>query len=202
MKRLCQFGILLCAYAFLSRVPTAHAQQLFAFPAYGGSVGYSFNSTNAAAPGKYHTGIDCWGPSYGSTYIQASTVGTVHSITINGQNDHGMGNCVILRHNVIVSSNGATSPYYTLYAHLDGIVNGLKAGQAVKRLQIIGTMGSTGQGQRYYWGKTPHLHFEVKTGGVLHNPGGGGTYWGYTPKDATQYGYINPAVVLGNWSAK
>lgn len=201
MKRLYAYGAALCLSLCLGAVP-AKAQQIFSFPAYGGSVGYTFNDTKAAAPGKYHTGIDCWGPGYKSTYIQASSIGTVHGLTVNGQNDHGMGNCIILRHNVIISSGGATTPYYTVYAHMDGIVNGLACGQTVQRGQVIGIMGSTGYGERYYWGRTPHLHFEVKTGGVLHNPGGSGKYWGYTPKNATQYGYIDPATVFGNWSAK
>ncbi len=183
----------------------AQAQQAkyFIFPAFGGSVAYPFNSTKAALVGSYHTGLDIYGPGYQSTYILASSVGTLHSVTINGQNDHGLGNCVILRHTVVVSSNGATATYYTLYAHLDAIANDLKAGgMTVKQGQIIGIMGSSGKGDRYYWGKTPHLHFEVKTAGVLHNPTNGGPYWGYTPKPAQNYGYIDPAVVIGNWFAR
>lgn len=189
---------LLCASA-------AQAQQAkyFIFPAFGGNVAYPFNSTKAAVPGSYHTGLDIYGPNYQGTYILASSVGTLHSVTINGQNDHGLGNCVILRHNVVVSSNGATATYYTLYAHLDAVANDLKAGgMAVKQGQVIGTMGSSGYGKRLYWGNTPHLHFEVKTAGVLGNPTNGGPYWGYTPKPAQNYGYVDPATVIGTWFAR
>ncbi len=183
----------------------ARAQQAkyFIFPAYGGNLAYPFNSTKAAVPGKYHTGQDIHGPNNQSTYILAASVGTLHSVTINGQKDHGMGNCVILRHNVVVSSNGATATYYTLYAHLDAVANELKAsGIVVKQGQVIGTMGSSGYGDAHYWGKTPHLHFEVKTEGILHNPTKGGPYWGYTPKSAQEYGYVDPAGVVGKWYAR
>lgn len=183
----------------------ARAQQAkyFIFPAFGGSVAYDFNNLKAAVPGKYHTGFDIYGPGYQSTYILASSVGTLHSVTINGQNDHGLGNCVILRHTVVVNANGGTMTCYTLYAHLDAIANDLKAGgMVVKQGQVIGIMGSSGYGKARYWGQTPHLHFEVKTAGVLHNPNNGGPYWGYTPDKAEKYGYVDPALVIGNWYAR
>lgn len=202
-RYLCMRGIvgLLC----LLWASHAGAQQAkyFIFPAFGGSVGYGFDSTNAAVPGSYHTGWDIWGPNYGSTYVLASSVGTLHAVVINGKDDHGLGNCVILRHNVVVNSNGGTAVCYTLYGHLDSIAGDLKAGgMTVKQGQVIGIMGSTGKGNRYHWGKTPHLHFEVKSAGVLHNPVGGGPWWGYTPKSALNYGYMNPTLVIGNWYAK
>jgi murein DD-endopeptidase MepM/ murein hydrolase activator NlpD len=180
----------------------AQAQTAFQTPVWGGSIGHPFNDTKAAKPGWYHTGIDYWGPNKQSTYILASNVGVVYAVLFNGSNDHGLGNCVIIKHNVVISSNGSTYPYYTLYAHLDSFANIVQSGQRVSRGQIIGTMGSTGYGQRYYWGKTPHLHFEVKTAGVFSNPYGRGTYWGYTPTAAENYGYINPASVIGKWTAK
>lgn len=179
----------------------AQAAQTFVTPAYGGIIWHPFNDTNAASPGNYHTGIDYWGPNKQSTYILASNIGVVHSIVKNGSADHGFGNCIIIRHAVPISSNGGTYTYYTLYAHLDSFVNNLTAGQVVSRSQILGTMGSTGYGQSLYWGKTPHLHFEVKTSGILTNPAGSGTYYGYTPKPAENYGYVNPATVIGRWTA-
>lgn len=180
---------------------TVDAQQTFMVPVQNGKLACTFNTTNCAVIGKYHAGIDYWGPSYACVPVLATNVGTVYSMTVNGQNDHGMGNCLILRHAVVVSSNGSTATYYTLYAHLDSFANGLKAGQAVTRGQVIGAMGSSGYGNRTYWGNTPHLHFEVKSSGVLHNPYGGGPYWGYTPKPAQNYGYTDPAAVIGKWTA-
>ncbi len=135
---------------------TAKAQTTFQTPVWGGSIAHPFNDTHAAHEGWYHTGIDYWGPNKQSTYILASNVGVVSAVITNGNNDHGLGNCVIIRHNVVISSNGATCPYYTLYAHLDSIVGINQCGQAVNRGQIIGIMGSTGSGLRYKWGTTQY----------------------------------------------
>jgi murein DD-endopeptidase MepM/ murein hydrolase activator NlpD len=176
--------------------------QTFIQPTWGGSVGHPFDDTHAALEGSYHTGIDFWGPNKQATYILASNVGVVDAIVPNdGVNDHHMGNSVIIRHAVVVSSHGNTYPFYTVYNHMDSVVNSLLVGQVVNRGQIIGVMGSTGKKQRYFWGPTPHLHFEVKTVSTLQNPYGGGPYWGYTPYPAENYGYINPAQVIGNWWA-
>lgn len=186
----------------LCMMQEAGAQQTtFQLPVSGGKVACTFNTTNCAVQGKYHAGIDYHAPKYNSVPILASNVGSVHAIIKNGNNDHGMGNCVIVRHAVVVSSKGATATYYTMYAHLASLANGLKAGQVVNRGQSLGMMGATGYGQANYWGSTPHLHFEVKTVGITENPYGGGPYWGYTPKPAQNYGYIDPANVIGSWTA-
>lgn len=64
-------------------------------------------------------------------------------------------------------------------------------------------MGGTGKGETNYWGV--HLHFEVKNRPVIENPTGAknypGPYWGYTPTKAENYGYVNPASVIGSWTA-
>src|SRR6185503_7720303 len=50
-----------------------------------------------------------------------------------------------------------TQTYAYYYAHLDHYVDGLKEGDAVKRGQIIGYVGSTGNADP----STPHLHFAI-----------------------------------------
>ncbi|BCL37364.1 LysM peptidoglycan-binding domain-containing M23 family metallopeptidase [Nostoc sp. MS1] len=69
------------------------------------------------------------------------------------------GNLVIINHDGGLQSR---------YAHLDSI--NVKVGQLVKKGQVLGTVGTTGQPTS----KQPHLHFEVRTssslGWVAENP--------------------------------
>lgn len=88
----------------------------------------------------FHTGIDYACPA--GTPILASENGIVmHSGWLNG----GWGYCVIIQH-----SDGNA----TLYAHLKECK--VKAGQIVKKGEIIGLSGSTGNSTG------PHLHFEAR----------------------------------------
>lgn len=199
------FRLFVCAVIYMITVimgGQAKAQlyqgKSFLYPVtQGGNVpNCRFNSTNCAKVGWYHAGIDIGG--YGTTNpaVIASNDGYIYSITINGRNDHGMGNCIIIKHYVVTSADGTkVMPYYTMYAHMD-TMKAFKIDQQVWRGQSIGTVGGTGYGKPNYWGK--HLHFEVKSAGVLNNPYGGGPYWGYTPKPAQNYGYTDPSNVIGS----
>lgn len=71
-----------------------------------------------------------------------------------GWDASGYGNRVLVDH-----GNG----YITLYGHLS--VLQVSAGQRVNRGDVLGQMGSTGRSTG------THLHFEIRQGGVLLNPG-------------------------------
>lgn len=115
----------------------------FRRPVSSASISCTFNTTQCAAPGKYHTGID-YGTGSGLT-IYAVNCGTVALVQRNGQNDHGMGNCLVIRHRL---SNGST--VYSLYAHLASIASGLSVGSTVSKSQVIAQMGGSGYGNANY----------------------------------------------------
>ncbi|UZX15145.1 peptidoglycan DD-metalloendopeptidase family protein [Thermus sp. PS18] len=97
---------------------------------------------------RFHTGIDLAAP-YG-TPIVAAKAGQVE---VAGWSSVGYGFHVVLDHGGGVE---------TLYAHMSRIA--VRAGQWVEAGQVIGYVGSTG------WSTGPHLHFEVRVGGVARNP--------------------------------
>jgi murein DD-endopeptidase MepM/ murein hydrolase activator NlpD len=98
--------------------------------------------------GGGHKGIDI--ATRAGTPIAAAAEGTVVLVAYGY---YGYGNTVIVRH-----PNGLE----TLYAHLSQI--SVRMGQQVEQGQTLGTVGCTG------WCTGPHLHFEVRVGGVPVNP--------------------------------
>jgi len=96
---------------------------------------------------KQHNGVDYGAPS--GTPIRAVGDGTVEYA--GWQN--GYGNVVEIRH---------SSQRSTVYAHMSRI--DIKRGAHVEQGQRIGAVGATG------WATGPHLHFEVKVGGVQQDP--------------------------------
>ncbi len=98
----------------------------------------------------YHKAFDIANKSGGS--ILAADSGTV--IVAGWIDNSGYGNRVMIDH-----GNG----FVTLYGHMSLIQ--VKQGQTVARGNVIGQMGSTGRSTG------THLHFEVRRGGVLENPG-------------------------------
>ncbi|MBP9773808.1 MAG: M23 family metallopeptidase [Candidatus Peribacteraceae bacterium] len=198
----CRHAAFTAALLVLSAIfgQSAKAQQYeyFRFPAAIGYVSHPFDDTHAASPGQYHAGIDIV-TNYGQVNsAMATAYGQVWSITRNGSNDHGLGNCVIVMHAVPIDSYGRVMYVYSLYAHL-ATVN-VTVGQLVSSYTKIGTVGGTGYGQANYWGA--HLHFEIKNAGVLYNPSGSGQYWGYTPRSAWGYGYNDPNTYFWRYQAK
>lgn len=98
--------------------------------------------------GGRHSGIDI--AAYTGAPIYAADSGVV---SFAGWSDIGYGNLIIIDH-----ANGMT----TYYAHLSKFSSSV--GQAVARGQLIAAMGSTGNSSG------PHLHFEIRSGGVPLNP--------------------------------
>jgi murein DD-endopeptidase MepM/ murein hydrolase activator NlpD len=96
---------------------------------------------------KQHTGVDIAAPV--GTLIYATGNGVVESVKYMG----GYGDAIIINH---------CFNYKTLYGHLSGM--DVRSGQTVKRGQVIGKMGSTGNAVG------PHLHYEVHYKGVPLNP--------------------------------
>lgn len=96
-----------------------------------------------------HPALDIAGD-VGST-VSAADGGYV--VLAGGGWNGGYGNHVIIDH-----GNGFT----TLYAHLNSIF--VSPGMTVSKGQSIGTMGNTGNSTG------PHLHMEVRYGGVPYNP--------------------------------
>lgn len=87
----------------------------------------------------------------GAGPILAADSGTV---IFSGWDPSGYGNKVMVDH-----GNG----YVTLYAHMS--VLQVQSGQRVTRGSVLGQMGSTGRSTGI------HLHFEIRNGGVLLDPG-------------------------------
>jgi len=93
-----------------------------------------------------HLGTDFGAPT--GTPIYASAPGTVTFAGFRGPT----GNLVKLEH---------AGGIETGYAHCSRIAEGLKAGDKVKRLQLIGYVGSTGRSTG------PHLHFSASKNGAF-----------------------------------
>jgi murein DD-endopeptidase MepM/ murein hydrolase activator NlpD len=100
-------------------------------------------------PHKIHTGLDIAGP-YGTNIVAADT-GVVYLYP----GSVGYGNLLVMIH-----GNG----YSTYYGHTAGYAPGLTSGQVVARGTTIAFEGSTG------WSTGPHLHFEVRVGGIYKDP--------------------------------
>lgn len=187
-------------------------QESFGYPVGGTTVHTNcyFNNTCASSTGQKHTGLDF--KSINGYPVYATATGKIQSIIPYGQNcnssgtgclDHGLGNTVIVAHRL---RNGGV--IYSQYSHLDQIATGLSVGMVVSKGYQLGIMGATGQNCRTYWcvpstsacdgsvgcGNT-HLHFELKNNAVVGAPNGT-NYWGYTPNEASTYGYSDPYTYL------
>ncbi len=96
-----------------------------------------------------HKGLDIAADEGGS--VQAVGDGIVR---FAGWSDQGYGNMVVIDHGT----------YQTLYAHLRDEPS-VHAGQTVSAGQQIGVLGNTG------FSTGPHLHFEIRLGSDLVDPG-------------------------------
>ena len=117
-----------------------------------GSGNFSWPAAGYVSQGYWggHPAIDIAG--WVGAPVTAADGGYV--VLAGGGWNGGYGNHVIVDH-----GNGFT----TLYAHLNSIY--VSPGMTVSKGQALGTMGNTGNSTG------PHLHLEVRYGGVPYNPG-------------------------------
>lgn len=101
----------------------------------------------------FHTGIDIAGSGAYGTNILAANDGTVIYVKTTYVPNKGYGKYLIIDHG---------GGYSTLYAHCSSI--SVKTGQTVKRGDVIGKVGSTGNSTG------PHIHFEIRVDGKAQDP--------------------------------
>ena len=111
-----------------------------------GSITSRFGASSYRRSSR-HTGLDIANSK--GTPIKAAAGGTVSFASWKGS----YGNLIVIDH------GGGIQTYY---GHLSSI--GVSVGQSVGQGQVIGAMGSTGNSTG------PHLHFEIRSGGVALNP--------------------------------
>ncbi|MCL1889897.1 MAG: M23 family metallopeptidase [Desulfovibrionaceae bacterium] len=95
----------------------------------------------------FHKGVDI--ANRIGTPVRAPAQGVVTFVGWDG----GYGNCIVINHGNSISSR---------YGHLSNSL--VKVGQAVNRGDVIGSVGNSGRSTG------PHLHYEVRVGGVCVNP--------------------------------
>jgi murein DD-endopeptidase MepM/ murein hydrolase activator NlpD len=105
---------------------------------------------------RFHPILQQWRAHLGTDF--AVTTGTPARTVGDGVVEfsgvqNGYGNVIFVKH-----GNNTE----TVYAHLSKVM--VKRGQNVSQGQTIGLVGSTG------WATGPHLHFEVRVGGVQRDP--------------------------------
>lgn len=110
--------------------------------------GFGYRSDPFTKARKFHQGMDFTAKI--GTPIFATGDGVVEKADNSAS---GYGNHVVIRHGF---------GYETLYGHLSKY--GCRAGQRVKRGDIIGYVGSSGRSE------APHLHYEVHKSGEVVNP--------------------------------
>jgi murein DD-endopeptidase MepM/ murein hydrolase activator NlpD len=111
------------------------------------TCGYGSRIDPFSGEGAYHTGMDLAAPV--GTQVTAAADGTIESAEWSS----GYGRLVVIDH-----GNG----YETYYGHLSRM--DVMEGQSIRRGEGIGAVGSSGRSTG------PHLHYEVRVGGVPINP--------------------------------
>lgn len=110
--------------------------------------GFGYRSDPFTKIRKFHAGMDF------SARTGTPIFATGDGVVVAADNKlSGYGNRVVIRHGF---------GYETLYGHMSRFK--AKAGQKVKRGDVIGYVGSTGRSE------APHLHYEVHKNGEVVNP--------------------------------
>ena len=123
---------------------------------------------------KLHAGLDFAAPQ--GTPIYATANGR---ITIAGNTGDGYGNHVVINHGY---------GYETLYGHMSRVK--VRAGQQVKRGEVIGWVGSTGKSTG------PHCHYEVHKNGQKIDP----VYFFYNDLSPEQFDLLLKKAAAANQS--
>ncbi|WP_159800112.1 M23 family metallopeptidase [Flavobacterium sp. MK4S-17] len=110
--------------------------------------GFGYRSDPFTKIRKFHAGMDFSAKTGTPVYATGDGV-----VTRADNRASGYGNHIVIKHGY---------GYETLYAHLSKYK--ARAGQRVKRGDVIGYVGSTGRSE------APHLHYEVHKGGQVINP--------------------------------
>lgn len=111
---------------------------------------YGYRTDPVSGRSAFHEGVDFSMPVGNPIYVTGD--GTVESVVIN-RSRIGYGSYVMVDHGF---------GYKTRYAHMEDIA--VKAGQTLKRGEIVGVSGNTGKSTG------PHLHYEVIYRGRPVNP--------------------------------
>lgn len=144
------------SYDDLTEMAKSKAEMMASIPAIqpvdsrktrGGISGFGIRIHPVYKIRKMHSGIDFTAPS--GTPIYATGDGRVEAAGFDG----GYGHRVIINHGY---------SYKTLYGHMSKFI--VKAGQQVKRGDLIGHVGNSGTSSG------PHLHYEVHKNGKPVNP--------------------------------
>lgn len=123
---------------------------------------------------KFHYGLDFSAPQ--GTPIYATADG---NITTAGNTGNGYGNYVVINHGY---------GYETLYGHMVRVK--VRNGQAVKRGEVIGWVGSTGKSTG------PHCHYEVHKNGAKIDP----IYFFYNDLTPAQFDLLLKKAAASNQS--
>jgi murein DD-endopeptidase MepM/ murein hydrolase activator NlpD len=123
---------------------------------------------------KFHAGLDFAAPQ--GTPIYATADGTV---TTAGNTGNGYGNHVVINHGY---------GYETLFGHMVRVK--VRAGEKVKRGEVIGWVGSTGKSTG------PHCHYEVHKNGQKMDP----VYFFYNDLTPAQFDLLLKRAAASNQS--
>jgi murein DD-endopeptidase MepM/ murein hydrolase activator NlpD len=136
--------------------------------------GYGYRIDPVYKTTKFHAGLDFAAPQ--GTPIYATANGTIETA---GNTGNGYGNHVVINHGY---------GYHTLYGHMFRVK--VRAGERVKRGEIIGWVGSTGKSTG------PHCHYEVRRNGETVDP----VYYFYNDITPEQYDRLLKLAASSNQS--
>ena len=136
--------------------------------------GYGYRIDPVYKTTKMHPGIDFTAPQGTPIYATADGI-----IALAGNSGNGYGNHVIVRHGY---------GYETLYGHMVRVK--ARAGQSVKRGEVIGWVGSTGKSTG------PHCHYEVHFKGQKIDP----VYYFFNDLNAEQFDRLVKKAAASNQS--